>query len=282
VSLVKPAKSSEVTVAANDSVRMTQAGAYLSLPQKAVENFVKAQEISRVKVGRYWTIDKASLDIWKTDYDTRLVPLVAEDYRTCLNFSIRSHYGGFAMTNFGTRTQRDVGQFLFNSVQGKLGEIAVQKFLQRFGINITLDFDVRGVVVGQDITEIRRGRVANPPGIRVGIKSTKERNMFLAVPQNEVDLSERSSDVYILVRVALPSDHFLRYVKDFNGLSEVHNIIPDFEPITAEIAGFTYKSDLQGPTQQILGQDLAKPNYFALTGSLRKSDSEWRELIGRL
>ncbi|MBI5470502.1 helix-turn-helix domain-containing protein [Candidatus Kaiserbacteria bacterium] len=265
------------------AMRFSQAGAYLGVPQKALENFVKAGEIVREKAGRYWMTDRAELDRWKNDYTTRSVLLSEEEYRKCLDFAIRSYYGGFAMTNFGTRTQRDVGQFLFNSVQGKLGEIGLRKFLnEKFKIKITLDFDVRGVVVGQDISEVQRGRIVNPPKMRVGIKSTKERNMFLAVPQSEVEQPERSSDIYILVRVALPSDHFLRFARTFEPLSNIRTSIPEFEPIRAEVAGFVYKEDLQGPAQQVLGQDLAKPNYFCHSGALKKSDSDWKSLIEQL
>lgn len=264
-------------------IRFTEAYEYLGVPKKMLENLVKAGEIACTKAGRYRVISTEVLDSWRESRKLRLIQFNEEDYRQCLDFAITSYYGGLAMTNFGTQTQREAGQFLFNSIQGKLGEIAVERLFGNYGIGIELDFRMRnGTVVGQDITEVRRGRVVNPPRIRVGIKSTKERNMCLLVPQPEVEQVERSSDIYILVRVALPLDHFLRFVKEYDRLMDIRDKIPDFVPLTAEIAGYVDKNELEGPAVSVLGNNLQKPNYFALTGSLRKSDSEWRELIGRL
>ena len=69
-----------------------------------------------------------------------------------------------------------------------MAEIALSKFLKdHYNIEIKLDFTVRNVVVGQDITEVVRGRVANPPRVRISVKSGKENGMILIVPEPEVE-----------------------------------------------------------------------------------------------
>lgn len=110
---------------------------------------------------------------------------------------------------------------------GKLGEGAVEWFSrERFGIQFVSDFSIRdAVILGEDIGAVirRRGNVQgeNPPHIRVNIKATKMRNVYLFIPRAEFEAAERRSDTHILTRVDLPLNHVLRFLREHPSLEAV-------------------------------------------------------------
>jgi hypothetical protein len=252
---------------------------------------VKAgHELSEYRVGRRKMIIKEEIDQWKVKRDKRIIELGRSDYLICLEFALRSFYAYRSTTDFGTPTQRDAGKFVSNFVSGKLGEIAVQKFLyETFKMDIKLDFDIRDAVVGQDITEIAKPRkgpkVYNPPRIRISIKTTKFKNIWLVVPANELDDKIRSSDIYILTRVDLPLDHFFRLLKEHSALSNLDTIIPNFSAISSEVVGFVTKAELSSKSAVT---QLPKPkqdiglSYIWRSGEVIKSTAEWNALISKL
>ncbi len=165
-----------------------------------------------------------------------------------------------------------------------------EKFLKnKFDIDVKLDFEVRNEIVGKDIKEIAKprkgGRVFNPPNLRIAIKTTKMKNVWLIVPQKELEDSYRTSDVYILTRVDLYLNHFLRFLKLHNIFKNLRKIIPDFYPLSAEICGFVLKDELKSnlpvkklpsPKQEI------QPSYILRSGEIEKSKDDWKELLNRL
>ena len=261
------------------------------ISKKHLENYIKVgKEVSIEKKGRRNVIIKKDFESWLDTRKSRLVSLNLQDYIMCLEFAINSYYAYKSTSDFGTTTQRDAGKFVSNFVIGKLGEIAVYKFLKsNFDIDIKLDFDIREAVVGQDITEIakprRGGKVYNPPKQRVAIKTTKFKNVWLVVPQKEVEDATRASDIYILTRVDLPMDHMIRILREHKALEKLKNVIPDFGDVKAEICGFTSRTDLQvntpvselpNPKQEI------QPSYIMQSGIIQKNLTEWEKLLDQL
>lgn len=219
-----------------------------------------------------------------------LSKLNQEDYLKCLEFAIRSFYAYRSTSDFGTAQQRDAGKFVSNFVIGKLGELAVSYFLKRnFDVDTKLDFDLRDAVVGQDISEIakpRRGaRVYNPLRLRVAIKTSKMKNVWLIVPAKEVEDPERSSDIYIFDRVDLYLNHFIRILKEHSALAKLDTIIPPFEEIKAEVCGFIKKTDLiSNPpvTRLPLPNQEIQSSYIMRSGNLCKSKEAWDRLLNEL
>lgn len=269
----------------------SEASEYLSLPEKYLENYVKAgNEIKIVKVGRRNALLKTDVEAWKIQRNFSVTKLSKDDYFKCLEFAIRSFYSYKATSDFGTAQQRDAGKFVSNFIIGKLGEIAVAHFLKRnFDIDTKLDFDIREAVIGQDITELakprRGGRVYNPPKLRVAIKTSKMKNVWLIVPEKEAIDPERSSDIYIYSRVNLYQDHFFRILKDHNAFTNLTDLIPPFQDIDAEVCGFIMKSDLTA-TSPVISLPSPKqeiqPSFIYQSGQLHKSKDAWNSLINIL
>ena len=133
-----------------------EAGEFLGIPKKYLENYVKiGNEINQVKIGRRKLLSKSELETWQKQKEFNTVKLNREDYIKCLEFAINSFYAYRSTSDFGTSQQRDASKFISNFVIGKLGEIAVSKFLvSNFNVLVKLDFELRDAVVGQDITEL--------------------------------------------------------------------------------------------------------------------------------
>ena len=253
---------------------------------------------------------------WEGRVKPQTLVLGRDDYLKCLLFAIRAFYRrtGMTITHFGRREQRrEMGQWLSNQTEGKLGEIAVQKFLQRHGIQADLDWTLRETPGDYlpDIASVWR----RPPNLRVSIKTTKFRGIWLDLPKREVDRAERGIDAAILVRIGLPEDHFLRVLKEISALlkllaaylgfdeaklrhvlqegtteadeiREIWEEVPSLGALKAYVVGYALKDDLhsrlvkKGEKVERLGK-MEEDKYVLKSGELRWG-CEWRELIGRL
>lgn len=275
----------------DDSRRLSfnEAADRLGLSRYRIDQLTQvAQEIPFIyeEGGRTkYFVEAEALDRWEESRRSRMVTLFENDYQESLEFALRSFYSDQTRSDFLTGTRRDAGKYVTDFVRGKLGEIGFQKYMeQEHGLRIGLDFDPdRGPVVGQDITEVQRvGRGAvNPPRLHVAIKTTKELNNYLLVPDHEVEDRDRRSDVYVLVRVAIYPDHLLRAIRGHDAFEDVEDLIPEFETIRAEMAGFAWRDELAAddPVEEIENvPSLAQPNYAMRTGNLRKGEDEWQEL----
>ena len=172
----------------------------------------------------------------------------------------------------------------------KLGEVAVQKFLKdKFDLEIKLDFNIYDEIVPQDIVEITVSKSNRKPKIGVGIKSSKPKNVALVLGSNEIEIPTRSSDVYIFCRPDLPDDHLLRIgvdeviksVRDKPHYPVYKDAIPRFSNMSSEIVGFCYKENLEKVTE-IPGQVFDGSRYVKLSGDLKRSEKDWKELISKL
>lgn len=259
----------------------------LSIDERLFENWTRtAGECPPTKVKNRLGYESDALEAWHSRLRTSTVALTLEDYRRCMAFAVEAYYRGITHADFSRGKQRDAGEFITNQIQGKLGEIAVQRLLQRHGLEIELDFNVEGQVASQDITRIStRPRVWNNPALNVSIKATKLKNILLAVTESEVQMEDRRSDIYVLSQVGLFSDHLLRILKT-NGdpalFGESFSQVPGFREIPARIAGWTTLARLtSGPPLQpseiksAFGVEMAKPNYVL---SSRELSTNWDEL----
>lgn len=262
----------------------------LGLNPKTFENFFKnAGEFSplpRSKGQRYY-FDRAELESWKEDYESRTFMLSIVDYAKCVDFALAMHFRGYVLSDWGTGRQREFGQKLSNWVKGQLGEIGLKYFCrERMQMDIELDFDMYDEIVPQDVLSITREGVTEKPSNKIAVKASKPKSSFLVLGTNEVDLDERSSDVYVFTRVDLPDDHLLRIarndikelVRNQQHYSLYEEFIPNLQPISVEVAGFAYIDDLEVVTE-IPGQDFGGDRYVKRTGNLRRSLEDWDEAI---
>jgi len=258
----------------------------LMLDEKTVINWAqKGNECELIKhANNRIYFDKEKLDAWYKRIENSSVILNKEDYIKCLSFAVEAFYTMTA-SHFNRSTQRDAGEVLTNQVEGKLGEIAVAKLLEKQQLQIKLDFDVRGEIPSQDIAQIStRHGVWNNPAIKVSIKSTKLKNILLAVSEMESSLVDRKSDIYILSQVGLFANHILRFIKELDNrvIVNFNNFVPDFEDIPARIGGWVTHKELTS-SQLYLGEEINNkfgvrmetPNYIFRTGEL---STDWKKL----
>lgn len=281
----------------NDSnlLTKTQAIQFLGLDTKVFENYYRfGQEFFPVERinnrGRYF-FDKEKLEQWKKEYEWRKVTLTSDDYSLCLDFALAMHFRGYVLSDWGTARQREFGQKITNWVKGQLGEVAVKKFLkERFNFDVELDFDIYGEIVPQDIIFITKDGEKRKPNLGIGIKSSKPKNIALVLSENEIQIETRSSDVYVFCRPDLPDDHLLRITKDkivslIEGkphYDKYKDVIPSFEDMPCEVAGFCYKEELE-KVQEIPGQVFDNGmRYVKFSGNLHRTKEEWEELISKL
>lgn len=267
------------------------AAEYLGIEEKLLKNYeATGGELSRVipPSKKRLAFAKTELDRWKTNFDSCCVALDMEDYLKCLEFAVSSYYGANSRSDFGAPQQRDIGKFIDNYTSGKMGEIAIKKFLEaRYGCSIKLDFGVHpSEVSGQDIVEVvtKSGTklITNPPRIRVAIKTSKMKNVWLVVSKTEVERSVRASDVYVFVRVDLPPDHLFRLVRTHPSLSNLKDMIPELDHVIGQVVGYATYEDLRSETvSEVLpgSEQKIMPSYILRTGRLR---TDWKSFVGWL
>jgi len=272
-----------------------EAVSFLSLEEKTFDNYFKnAGEFSCLDRnggrGRF-LFDKDKLAEWKENRSWRTVKLNKDDYALCLDFALAQHFRGYVMSDFGTARQREFGQKITNWIKGQLGEVAVKKFFKKeFNFEIELDFDIYNKIVPQDIIGVfQRGKMRKPK-IGIGIKSSKPKNAFLVLGENEIKLKERRSDIYIYCRPDIPDDHLLRVTKEMivnlvknkQHFSKYRDLIPSFADIPCEIAGWCKAEELKEVTS-IPGQEFENGVRFVIkSGLLHRGRKDWESLIKKL
>lgn len=267
---------------------------FSGLDDKTFDNYFKnAGEFSALKRekarGRF-LFDEDELKKWQDNCQWRTVKLTFDDYALCLDFALAMHFRGYVLSDWGTGRQREFGQKITNWVKGQLAEVAVQKFFKNeFKTNIDLDFGMHDEIVPQDITHITEAGKSRDPKLGVSIKSSKPKSAYLVLGENEIVLSTRKSDVYILCRPDIPDDHLLRVareqvidaVKNQPYYSVYKNKIPSFEDIPCEIAGYCWVKELE-KTTSIPGQEFDGVRYVKKSGLLHRDKKDWEALIKQL
>lgn len=268
-----------------------EAASFLGLDEKTFDNYFKnAVEfpcLERNGSNGRFLFNEDKLKEWKTGFEWRTIKLTKDDYALCLDFALAQHFRGYVLSDWGTGRQREFGQKITNWVKGQLGEVAVKKFFKKeFGFEIELDFDIYKNMVPQDIIGvIDRGKTRKPK-IGVGVKSSRPKNAYLVLGENEIKLRERRSDIYIYCRPDIPDDHLLRLakekiieaVKNKPHFSKYKDQMPDFANIPCEVVGWCYYTDLK-KKRSIPGQEFDGIRFVKPSGLLRKSKKDWQELI---
>ena len=270
---------------------------YLGLDEKTFDNYFKnAAEFPCLdrngKNGRFF-FDENKLKEWKEGFEWRTIDLTKDDYALCLDFALAQHFRGYVLSDWGTARQREFGQKITNWVKGQLAEVAVKKFFKKeFGTDIELDFRIYEEIVPQDIIGVIEDGKKREPKIGIGIKSSKPKSAFLILSENEVDLRERRSDIYIFCRPDIPDDHLLRVtrekiieiVKDKQHFSSYKEDIPKFTSVPCEVAGWCSIDELEKrEANKIPGlEDATGYRYIKKSGQLHKDKKSWQKLLSRL
>jgi len=160
-----------------------------------------------------------------------------------------------AATDYGTSRKRDLGQRWTDAIRGFLGEIAFTKWMQeKFGFSVKMDYGYGPLseFLMSDVKSID-GR---EPRLKIGIKTTKLEGVWLDIPGAQI----KHSDVFVLVRVGVTSEHFVAFLKKISAirdklmkealgrglvreeeLKEAWDVTPEFTPVPAYIVGFLNK-----------------------------------------
>lgn len=267
---------------------------FLGLDDKTFDNyFQNADEFKCLKRqngrGRY-LFDQKVLQKWLDDFKWRTVELDFKDYVLCLDFALAQHFRGYVLSDWGTARQREFGQKITNWVKGQLAEVAVKKFFKNeFNVDVELDFRIYDEIVPQDIIGVIENGKTRLPKIGIGIKSSKPKNAYLVLGENEITIKERRSDYYIFCRPDMPDDHLLRLtkekiievVKNQQHFSKYKEKMPDFQNIFCEIAGWCKIDELEKVTS-IPGQEFTGVRYVKKSGLLHKNKTDWQELLKKL
>lgn len=270
---------------------------YLGLDKKTFDNYFRnAAEFSCLKrrggKGHFF-FNEDKLREWKEGFVWRTVELNKDDYTLCLDFALAQHFRGYVPSDWGSARQREFGQKITNWVKGQLAEVAVKKFFEsEFGVDVELDFGIYKMIVPQDIIGVTENGIKREPHIGIGIKSSKLKSAFLILSENEVNLKERCSDVYIFCRPSIPDDHLLRItreriievVRNQQHYPSYRDDIPKFTNILCEISGWSNIEDLEKvEARKIPGLEGATGfRYVKKTGHLYKDRKSWERLLGRL
>ncbi len=266
---------------------------FTGLDKKFFDNYLSANEFACLTRnggrGRFY-FDQDVLKEWMKKREWKTVDLTKDDYALCLDFALAQHFRSYVTSDFGTGRQREFGQKITNWVKGQLGELAVQKFFKsKFNVDVELDFEIHDDIVPQDIIRVKeKGKTRNPK-IGVGIKSSKPKNVFLVLGENEIHIPERRSDVYIFCRPDIPDDHILRIAKTavqkivegkphYNSYKE-H--MPDFANIPCEVVGWCRYTDLE-EVKEIPGQTFDGVRFVKASGKLKSSPDDWEKLVNLL
>ncbi len=263
-------------------IPLDEAAEYIGIRRTELNKIIKnGRELHSQKQGRRLVVDKGQIDAWKALKEKRTFELTRAEFLKAFKFALKINYHGSTRADFGNARQRSITQSVENWTQGALAEVALARFIKdKFGVGLELDFTVRDVIVGQDIVEVIRGRVSNPPHQRISIKSGKKNGMLLIVPENEVSSNQRVSDYYVFVRILYDNDFILRLLREHPDLSDIENIIPKFGTFKAEIAGYCAKADMEYRTVPEAG--ISEFKYVKPTGLLKNSDNDWQIFVNQL
>ena len=222
------------------------------------------------------------------------VSLTKEDYKKCLNFILKLRYlWNGAIGDFrSSGIKRDIGKYIHDHMGGKLGEIAVQKFLEReFGLQTKVDFDKYESAEDYqraDIVSVKKDTWVVPK-VKVDIKDTKPSSRWILIP---VNLSTSSlCDYFIFVSVDMPLDQLILYFRDCLPIEddpELQKIIKDFTDIKADVLGVLSKDELMKRVVQFKAKDsLPEVHFFKERvkipeGLDKKKGNQFKFQVGQL
>jgi len=270
-----------------------EAIAYLNIPEKHFVNyFSSSQEIKAFKKSGCWYFLKSDLDSWNNLRKERTVLLTLKEYEECFEFAIKMAYSTRASHGTGIRGVRSEVQMADDFILGILAEHGFKKFLHdKFNTDISLDMDVHpDHITPQDIEKVSDNGVWRPPKICVAVKSSKIKSCFNVIPPIEYENPDRKSNIYIFVRVGLPSDHLFRILREHSFFKKVKTFldqdsrfrkIESFNEIPIWICGFNQYKELD-KTSSIPGQEFDGYRYVKSVKDMHNSDKDWKEFTSKL
>jgi hypothetical protein len=270
-----------------------QAVEFLKIPEKNFNNYFGSScEIRGYKKGTRWFFNENELVLWEKMRKERTVELTINEYEKCFEFAIKMAYSNKASHGTGIRGVRSEVQRSDDFILGILAEHGVKKFLkEKFNFEIKLDMEVHpDHITPQDLDGVYENGVLREANIGVAIKSSKIKSCFNIIPPIEYENSNRKSDVYVFVRVGLPSDHlfrilrehsFFKSVKDFLENSNEFRKIEELRNIPIWICGFSYFNELEKVTE-IPGQKFEGYRYVKSVSKMHNLDSDWNTLISKI
>lgn len=275
-----------------EELTLKEAVAYLGIPQKNFFNYAfYSREIKGKKIGGRWFFKKSELDKWKRLKDQRTITLTLKEYEECFELAIKMAYSGTGHHGTGIRGVRSEMQTADDWILGILAEYALMKLLRKFNQEIKLDTEAHpDHITPQDIEAVLKNKEWIKPKVNVAVKASKLKSCYLVVPPLEYENANRKSDIYIFVRVGLPSDHlfrilrdhsFFKHVKEFLEKDDRFRKIDKLENIPVWICGFVEHKDLE-KYSEIPGQVFDGWRYVKSVADLKNSDSDWKEFIEKL
>jgi hypothetical protein len=267
---------------------------YLGIEEKYFDNYFKnSKEIPSIKkTNKRFEFTKSELDNWNNLKNSRTVMLTLDEYKQCFDFALKMAYSSNSSSGVGIRGVRSEMQMADDFVLGILAEFAVKKYLlEKYNINIELDLEVHpDNITPQDFHGITENGNIRKCNLGVAIKASKFKSCYNIIHPLEYENAIRRSDVYIFVRVGLPSDHLFRYlsnnpflsdVKDFLNKNEGFKKMETLTEIPVWICGFNYHEQLI-KSSEIPGQKFDGHRYISSTSQMKNQDSDWNEFIIKL
>jgi len=231
------------------------------IPDERVRKEIKATMERGALNGGEIDSEEALISWFTNRFKPNTVILDRTDYSRAL---IRSLWiaPNLAALDFAGGRLRDFAQLWTDTARGFLGEIAVQKLLEKYNLNIHLD-SRRGEVkefMASDLLVKEEGiENPRPSKIKVSIKTTKLNGRWLEIPESQF----RQSDLFVFVKLGISRYHFTSYLKetvklllqdglkikelDEEQVKTLTEEIPDWGSIPAYVSGFVDKEKLKLP-----------------------------------
>lgn len=270
-----------------------EAISYLCIPDKHFENyFNNSGEIEGFKKRGKWFFDKTELNKWNVLRKKRTVALSLKEYEKCFEFAIKMAYSSSSSHGTGIRGARSEMQVADDFILGILAEHGLKKFLKnKFNLSIKLDMAVHpGKITPQDIVKIKKYGKWSVPRLNIAVKSSKMKSCFNVIDPLEYRHPLRKSDVYIFVRVDLPSDHLFRILREHSFFKKVKNHleqhnhfrkIKELREINVWVCGFSWHGDFKR-RKSIPGQPFNGFRYVCNVKDMHNSDKDWGKLLSKL
>ena len=276
-----------------------QAIEYLGIDEKEFDNYLKySKEIPSYKKSGRFVIKKSDLDAWKDLKEKQTIILTFSEYEKCFEFAIKMVYSSRSSYGTGIRGTRSEVQMADDFILGILAEHGIKRFLkEHFNIEIELDEEVHpGEITPQDIVGVYDGIELRNPKLKIAVKASKIKSCFLVIPPIEYENENRKSDVYVFVRVGLPSDHLFRILRNHSFFKKVRIFleekeefrkIEEFEEIPIWITGFANHEELEKvkeiPGQKFGGKEgVSDFRYVKSVANLHNLNEDWLDLIKKI
>jgi hypothetical protein len=271
-----------------------EAISFLNINEKNFDNYFKAsKEIPSEKIRGRFYFKESDLHEWDNLRKARTVALSIKEYEKCFEFAVKMVYASNSSHGTGIRGARSEMQHADDFILGILAEHGLQKFLsEKFNLQTEIDIEVHpDHITPQDITSVKMKGVWREPNLGIAVKSSKIKSCFNILPELEYENQNRRSDVYIFIRVDLPSDHLFRILRDHSFFKNVKEFLDEsdgfrkievLKEINIWITGFNWHDELD-KVKSIPGLRFENGyRYVKSVSEMHNTDDDWRKLISKI